>query len=54
MQLAFELRQPSLNTALRYFYLQVVVVALSAAFRNWMTAQIPACVADLDQLECDG
>ena len=54
MQLAFELRQPSLNTALRYFYLQVVVVPLSAAFRHWMTAQIPTCVADLNQLECDG
>ena len=48
------LRQPPFVSAFRYFFRQVDVVALSTAFRDWATAQIPVCAADLDQLVCDG
>jgi hypothetical protein len=53
-QLGLELRRPPSDSAFRYFFLQVDVVALCAAIRDWTIAQIPGGAADLDQLVCDG
>ena len=51
-QLGLELLRPPSDSAFRYFFLQVDVVALCAAIRNWTIAQILGGVAeaDLDQL----
>jgi len=53
-QLGLALRRPPSDSAFRYFFLQVDVVALCAAIRDWTIAQIPGGAADLDQLVCDG
>jgi hypothetical protein len=53
-QLGLELRRPPSDSAFRYFFLQVDVVALCAAIRDWTIAQIPGGAADIDQLVCDG
>ena len=53
-QLGLELRRPPSDSASRYFFLQVDVVALCAAIRDWSIAQIPGGAVDLDQLVCDG
>ena len=53
-QLGLELRRPPSDSAFRYFFLPVDVVALCAAIRDWTIAQIPAGAADIDQLVCDG
>ena len=49
-----ELRRPPSDSAFRYFFLQVDVVALCTAIRDWTIAQIPGDAADVDQLVCDG
>ena len=53
-QLGLELRRSPSDSAFRYFFLQVDVVALCGAIRDWTIAQIPGGAADLDQLVCDG
>jgi hypothetical protein len=53
-QLGLELRRPPAVSAFRYFFLQVDVLALCAAIRDWTIAQIPGGTADLDQLVYDG
>ena len=52
--LGIELRRPPSDSACRYFFQQVDVAALCAAFRDWTIAQIPCGAADLDQLVCEG
>ena len=52
--LGLELRRPPSDSAFRYFFQQVDVVALCGAIRDWTIAQIPGGAADLDQLVCDG
>jgi hypothetical protein len=52
--LGIELKRPSSDSAFRYFFLQVVVVAVCAAIRDWTIAQIPCVASDLDQSICDG
>ena len=52
--LGLELRRPPSDSAFRYFFQQVDVVALCGAIRDWTIAQIPRGAADLDQLICDG
>jgi hypothetical protein len=53
-QLGLALRRPPSDSAFRYFFLHVDVVALCAAIRDWTIAQIPGGAADIDQLVCDG
>ncbi len=53
-QLGLKLRRPPSDSAFRYFFLQVDVVALCAPIRDWTIAQIPGGAADLDQLVGDG
>jgi len=53
-QLGLKLRRPPSDSAFRYFFLQVDVVALCAAIRDWTIAQIPGGAKELDQLICDG
>jgi hypothetical protein len=52
--LGIELKRPPSDSAFRYFFLQVDVVAVCAAIRDWTIAQIPGGAGDLDQLICDG
>jgi len=52
--LGIELKRPPSDSAFRYFFLQVDVVAVCAAIRDWTIAQIPEGAGDLDQLICDG
>ncbi len=51
--LGLELKRPPSDSALRFFFLQVDVVAVCAAIRDWTITQIPGGVGDLDQLICD-
>ncbi|MCP9847835.1 transposase family protein [Synechococcus sp. Lug-A] len=51
-QLGLELRRPPSDSAFRYFFLQVDVVALCAANRDWTIAQIPGGATELGQLIC--
>jgi len=53
-ELGIELRRPPSDSAFRYFFLQVDVVALCTAIRDWTVAQIPGGATDLEQLVCDG
>ena len=50
---AWWLRQAGLRPTSRSFFLQLDVVAVCAAIRDWSIAQIPAGACDLDQLICD-
>ena len=52
--LGLDLRRPPSDSSFRYFFLQVDVVELCAAIRDWTISQIPGGAADLDQLVCDG
>jgi hypothetical protein len=52
--LGIELRRPPSDSAFRYFFLQVDVVALGTAIRDWTVAQMPGGATDLEQLVCDG
>ena len=52
--LGIELRRPPLDSAFRYFFLQVDGAALCTAIRDWTIAHIPGGAADLDLLVCDG
>ncbi len=52
--LGIELKRSPSDSAFRYFFLQVDVVAVCAAIRDWTIAQIPGGAGDLDQLICDG
>ena len=51
--LGIELRRPPSDSAIRDFFRQVDVAALSAAIRDWPMAQLPGGAADLDQLVRD-
>ncbi|MCX5946961.1 MAG: hypothetical protein NTY67_01810 [Cyanobacteria bacterium] len=53
-QLGLKLLRPPSDSAFRYFFLQVDVVAICGAIRDWTIAQIPDGAADIDQLACDG
>ena len=53
-QLGLKLLRPPSDSAFRYFFLQVDVVAICGAVRDWTIAQIPDGAADIDQLACDG
>ncbi|MFO8237273.1 MAG: hypothetical protein R6U00_03270 [Prochlorococcaceae cyanobacterium] len=52
--LGLELRRPPSDSSFRYSFLQVDVVALCAAIRDWTIAQITSGTVDLEQLVCDG
>lgn len=52
--LGLELRRPPSDSSFRYFFLQVDVVAICGAIRDWTIAQIHGGAADLEQLVCDG
>ena len=52
--LELELRRPPSYSAIRYFFRQVEVAALSAAIRDWTITQIPGGTSDFDQLVFDG
>ena len=52
--LGIELTRPPSDSAFRYFFQQVDVVALCAAIRDWRIAQIPGGAEAFDQLICDG
>jgi hypothetical protein len=53
-ELETELRRPPSDLTFQYFFLQVVVVALCTAIRDWTVAQITGGANDLEQLVCDG
>jgi hypothetical protein len=53
-ELGIELRRSPSDSAFRYFFLQVDVVAPCTAIRDWTVAQIPGGATDLEQLVCDG
>jgi hypothetical protein len=52
--LGLELRRPPSDSSFRYFFHQVDVAALCAAFHDWTIAQISGGSTNLDQLVCDG
>jgi hypothetical protein len=52
--LGLELKRLPSDSAFRYFFLQVDLVAVCAAIQDWTIAQIPGGTGDLDQLICGG
>jgi hypothetical protein len=51
--LGIELRRLPSDSTFRYFFHQVDVAAICSAIRDWMIAQIPGSISDLDQLAKD-